>query len=264
MNKQGPEGVEGQRISVIDMQVNVTSLNQVLNQVASWAQEPQGRYVCVSNVHMCMEVHDSTVFRQVVNGADLVVADGKPIQVAQRLLGAPQAGQVRGMDLTLGLCELAAREGIRVGFYGGAPEVLVEMQQALVKAYPGLDIGYSYSPPFRALSADEDADICRQINASGARILFVGLGCPKQEAWMAAHRDSVQGVMLGVGAAFDFIAGRKQHAPRWMQAVALEWLFRLASEPRRLWARYLKHNPRFVLYFLRQWLGARRSTPGAA
>lgn len=250
-----------QRADVIKMQVSVTDLPSAVSCILGWADEAAGgRSVCVSNVHMCMEMMDSDDFRVVVNSADMVVADGKPIQLAQRLLGHPEAAQVRGMDLTLSLCEAASRRGMAVGFYGGQENVLRDMVGQLRTSFPGLAVSYVHSPPFRALTAEEDAAIVSAINDSGVKILFVGLGCPKQEVWMSRHRDSLHCVMLGVGAAFDFIAGHKKHAPKWMQAMALEWLFRLLSEPRRLWARYLKHNPRFVWYFLQQWLLGRKFT----
>jgi N-acetylglucosaminyldiphosphoundecaprenol N-acetyl-beta-D-mannosaminyltransferase len=124
----------------------------------------------------------------------------------------------------------------------------------LAKEFPTLNIACSISPPFRPLTVEEDEIYIQQINDAGVRILFVGIGCPKQENWMAAHKERLLCVMIGVGAAFDFFSGRKRHAPRWMQKAGLEWLFRLVSDPRRLWRRYLKHNPRFVWHFGKQWL----------
>lgn len=249
---------------VLDMRVDITSVGDATERVLAWAQAdaPRGRYVCVSNVHMCMEVHDDGAYRDVVNGADLVVPDGRPLVWAQRLLGKSSAQHVRGTDLTLSVCRRAAELGVKVGFYGGAPDVLDEMREALVAELPTLEIAIAISPPFRALTAEEDAADVAHIERSGARILFVGLGCPKQERWMAAHRDRLGCAMLGVGAAFDFIAGRKAHAPRWMQAAGLEWTFRLATEPRRLWRRYARHNPRFVGHFARQYARERLASWG--
>jgi N-acetylglucosaminyldiphosphoundecaprenol N-acetyl-beta-D-mannosaminyltransferase len=155
---------------------------------------------------------------------------------------------------------LAAAGGQRipVGFYGATDAVLERLIEAARSRYPSLEIAFAWAPPFRPLSEEEDLAVTARINASGARILFVGLSTPKQERWMAAHRGRVQAVMLGVGAAFDFLAGSKRQAPRWMMRAGLEWLFRLASEPRRLARRYLKHNPRFVVLFLTQLLGLRQ------
>ena len=239
---------------VLTMKVNVTNLSDVIKQVTGWARLSKSSYVCVSNVHMCMETKDSEQFRQIVNTADLIVADGKPIQIAQKLLGYPEAHQVRGMDLTYALCQVASQSNIKVGFYGGMPDILLEMRDKLIEKYPDLCVTYCFSPPFRVLSPLEQEDIFKNIIDSKTQILFVGLGCPKQERWMAEHRGKLPCVMLGVGAAFDFIAGQKHHAPRWMQRLALEWLFRLISEPKRLWRRYLIQNPRFMFYFFLQYL----------
>nr|WP_306800221.1 WecB/TagA/CpsF family glycosyltransferase [Endozoicomonas sp. YOMI1] len=202
-----------------------------------------------------METFDSDEFSKVVNNADLVVPDGKPLVWGQKLLGHKEAQQVRGQDLTMELCKLAAGQQLKVGFYGGMPETLVIMKERLVEQFPSLDIFYDFSPPFRPLTPAEDNDVVNAINDSGIQILFVGIGCPKQERWMAEHKDKLHCVMLGVGAAFDFIAGNKKHAPRWMQAIGMEWLFRLLNEPQRLWKRYLKQNPRFIWYFTQQLLG---------
>jgi N-acetylglucosaminyldiphosphoundecaprenol N-acetyl-beta-D-mannosaminyltransferase len=243
------------RKQVLAMAVDVTTLGQAVSTILGWAALRSGRYVCVSNVHMCVEVLDNHDFRSVVNGADLVVADGKPIALAQRLLGAKEAGQVRGMDLTLALCREAAAHGIAVGFYGGEESTLEALQQRLQQQQPVLRIACAIAPPFRALATEEEQAYLQQIRDSGAAILFVGLGCPKQERWMATHRNSLPCVMLGVGAAFDFIAGRKKHAPVLLQRLYLEWLYRLLTEPGRLWRRYLATNPRFVWEFFLQLCG---------
>jgi N-acetylglucosaminyldiphosphoundecaprenol N-acetyl-beta-D-mannosaminyltransferase len=157
------------------------------------------------------------------------------------------------------LCEAAALNNVPVGFYGGSPESLQDMVGNLKSFFPELNIAYTYSPPFRPLTAQEDERISRDIEASGAKILFVGLGCPKQERWMAEHKDRLNVVMLGVGAAFDFHAGRLKRAPRWLQKLGLEWVFRLIMEPRRLWKRYLRHHPRFVALVALQLLGLFRN-----
>ncbi len=243
------------RVPVIKMEVDVTSIEKVVKQIVSWRVSKEGGYVCVSNVHMCMEVLDNPEFMSVVNDSDLTVPDGKPIAVAQKLLGHKEAQQVRGMDLTLALCRAAQTSGLSVGFFGATNPILNRLKHALVNSYPGLKIAYTCAPPFSAISSKEDAAFVQGINDSGVDILFVGLGCPKQETWMAEHKGRVSCVMLGVGAAFDFVAGSKKNAPMWMQSLGLEWMYRLASEPKRLWKRYLKHNPRFVWYLSLQLLG---------
>jgi len=248
---------EGQHKNILGMRVDVTNIDNALNIIQAWSSDSGGHYICVSNVHMCMECYDDQELQSVVNAADLVVPDGRPLVWAQKLLGEKSASQVRGMDLVLKTCERMSKKGIKVGFYGGTPKILDELKNALQQRYIKLDIACLIAPPFRPLTEEEDKAYVSEIRDSGAQILFVGIGCPKQEYWMAEHKGRLSCVMLGVGAAFDFIAGQKRHAPRWMQFVGLEWLFRLLSEPRRLWKRYLKHNPRFVWYFSRQLIRVR-------
>lgn len=243
------------RHRVVSMETDVTGIAHAVGKVERLAASGQGAYVCVSNVHMCMETLDSSEFRAVVNKADLIVPDGRPIFWAQRLLGARNAEQVRGQDIMTSLCRISGKKKLNIGLYGGSSdELLKEVVGNLKSSYPDIRIEYTYSPPFRPLSSDEDLSVVQRINESDINVLFVGIGCPKQELWMAKHKDQVNCVMLGVGAAFDFIAGSKRHAPRWMQKFGLEWLYRLLSEPKRLWKRYLKQNPRFIYYFGRQLL----------
>lgn len=244
--------------SILGMRVDVTSLASAVSQIDVWANQGGGHYVCVSNVHMCMESFDDKKYQNIVNGADMVVPDGKPLVWAQTLLGVKGARQVRGMDLTMALCAHAAQTGLLIGLYGGTPELLDELNKVLMGRFPKLRISCAIAPPFRPLTTEEDDTYVNKIIDSGAQVLFVGIGCPKQEYWMAAHKGRLGCVMLGVGAAFDFIAGKKRHAPRWMQAMGLEWFFRLLSEPRRLWKRYLIQNPRFIFHFLMQLI--RRNT----
>lgn len=243
------------KAKVLTMSVDVIQLSEVINKTASWLADDSGKYICVSNVHMCIETYISSDFSAVVNQADLVVPDGRPIYWAQRLLGFSEAEQIRGMDLTLELCQYAAEQGLKVGFYGGSLTTVSAMKRRLLNQYPSLNIVIAESPPFRPLSEMEKKQAIEAINSSEVDILFVGLGCPKQEKWMAEHKDKFSCVMLGVGAVFDFLAGSKKHAPIWMQQAGLEWFYRLLDEPRRLWRRYLYTNPKFVFLFIRQLLG---------
>jgi N-acetylglucosaminyldiphosphoundecaprenol N-acetyl-beta-D-mannosaminyltransferase len=204
-----------------------------------------------------MEAYDAPAFRSVMNRADLVTPDGMPLVWGLRLLGCGRAERVYGPDLTPIVLREAEAANIAVGFYGASPAVLDRLLLAVRRRFPRLRVAYSFSPPFRGLTDEEDNAIVREINSSGARIIFVGLNTPKQDYWMSTHRDRVSAVMLGVGAAFDFLAGSKRQAPRWMMPLGLEWLFRLATEPRRLWKRYLKHNPRFLFLFGLQLLTGR-------
>ena len=238
---------------ILGMRTDSTDYADVATRVLTWASTRESRYVCVANVHVTMEAYDSAGFRAIVNGADVVTPDGMPLVWALRLFGVPEATQVRGTTLTVSILERAATAGVPVGFYGGTPSVSSLLLDVCRRRFPGLHIVYANAPPFRQLTTEEDAAILREINASGAGILFVGLGCPKQERWMALRKGSVNAVMLGVGAAFDFLVG-KPEAPAWMQRAGLEWLFRLATEPRRLWWRYAHHNPRFVVLLAGQYL----------
>jgi N-acetylglucosaminyldiphosphoundecaprenol N-acetyl-beta-D-mannosaminyltransferase len=238
---------------VVKMNVEVTNIDNALNKINELARFNAGSYVCVSNIHMCMEVFDSPEFELVVNSADLVIPDGRPLSWAQKLLGHSEAEQVRGQDIMNSICQQSGTKNLNVGLYGGSSDdLLQQVITELKSSYPDIIIPFSYSPPFRPLTDEEDQDIIQQINEADVNVLLVGIGCPKQERWMAEHKDQLNCVMLGVGAAYDFIAGSKKHAPRWMQRVGLEWLFRLCSEPQRLWKRYLQQNPRFIYYFTKQ------------
>jgi N-acetylglucosaminyldiphosphoundecaprenol N-acetyl-beta-D-mannosaminyltransferase len=239
---------------VLGTRVDATSYSATAREVLSLAGRHESRYICVANVHMVMEAVDSRDFREIVNKAELVTPDGMPLVWALRCLGVGHATRVYGPELVLAVCDLAAADGVPIGLYGGHPQVLERLVTTLSHRFPGLTIAFAESPPFRPLTAQEDGDLVERIQSSGARILFVGLGCPKQERWMAAHVGSISAVMLGVGAALDFLTGSKPQAPRWMRESGLEWLFRLLTEPRRLWRRYLIHNPRFMVLFAWQLL----------
>jgi N-acetylglucosaminyldiphosphoundecaprenol N-acetyl-beta-D-mannosaminyltransferase len=242
---------------VLGMKVSWTSYREASDLVIAWAKQNLSKYVCVATVNNAMESFDSQDFKRVMNEADLVTPDGMPLVWALRALGYKQATRVYGPDLTPIVLEKAAAEGVPVGFYGGAPQVLETLIERVHARFPSLKVAFQYSPPFRPLTPAEDEEITAKINHSGARILFIGLNSPKQDIWMSCHRERIHSVMLGVGAAFDFIAGSKKQAPRWMMPLGLEWVFRLATEPRRLWKRYLKHNPRYVVLLALQLFTAR-------
>jgi N-acetylglucosaminyldiphosphoundecaprenol N-acetyl-beta-D-mannosaminyltransferase len=243
---------------VLGMRVDETSIKKVVDIIAEWCgKKNQSRYVCVSNVHMCIETYDSDVFRSVVNNADIVVPDGKPLVIGSRLLGGEESQQVRGADLTRALLELSNEQSLSIGFYGGSEQALNGIRDVIALRYPNAELNCLISPPYREISEKEDNEYIESINESGVNILFVGLGCPKQEIWMANHKGKVDSVMIGVGAVFDFLSGTKREAPKWIQEIGLEWLFRLLSEPKRLWKRYLIYNPRFVWIFTKQLVNSR-------
>lgn len=244
--------------SILGVGVAHTTYPSATAAILGWSRRGEGRYVCAANVHMIMEAFDDVAFREVVNGADLATPDGMPLVWMLRRLGIPSATRVYGPDLMAGVCEAAARAGVPIGLFGGTDPTLGVLSAKLKERWPDLEIAYAYAPPFRALTEDEDSSVVADILASGARILFVALGCPKQEWWMARHRDRLPLVQIGVGAAFDFHAGTVAQAPSWLQRSGLEWAFRLLQEPRRLWRRYLVHNPRFLLHAALQLSGIRR------
>ncbi len=229
---------------VMGIYLNVTSYTEATQVVIERAG--RGGYVCAVNAHMAVTAQDDLELRRAINRADLNVPDGMPLVWLMKQLGFSKQSRVRGPQLTLEVCAEAARRGLPVGFYGSKPEVLIPLIHNLKQKFPALKINYSYSPPFRTLTVAEDEAIVQDIEASGVKILFVGLGCPKQEKWMAAHRDRLSAMMLGVGGAFDMHAGVVSQAPKWMQEHGLEWCHRLAKEPRRLWKRYLICNSRFM------------------
>ena len=217
-------------------------------------------YVCVSAVHTVMASREDRALRSAVLRADLVVPDGQPLVWALNCLGHRLRDRVYGPTLMWKACERAARSGQAFFLYGGRDrEALQELEGRLTAAHPGLRIAGRHSPPFRPLTPAEEAAVAAEIDASGADVVWVGLGVPKQEKWMAAMRPRLRApVLVGVGAAFDFHAGLVAQAPPWMQSRGLEWVFRLAQEPRRLWPRYVRYNPRFVVGFARQYARHRR------
>lgn len=234
-------------------------MDQATRLIVDWGHSNSSAYVCVANVHMAMEARDDPEFGEIVRTADLVVPDGMPLVWMLRLLGHRLAARVRGPDLMLAVLAMAAKEDLPIGLYGGSEEVLERLTARLHELHPDLKIAVSISPPFRQLHQEEETELSTRLRDSGARVIFVGLGCPKQEKWMARHSHELNAPLVGVGAAFDFHAGAMREAPAWQQNLGLEWVYRLFQEPRRLWRRYLYHNPRFVLLALRQLVQARTS-----
>ncbi len=233
--------------SVVGVGISATNYAQVAAICASWVNErrsgsisPRARFVTVTSVHGVVTGFFDPRFREILNAADLATPDGMPIVWAMRSFGVKGQSRVYGPDLMLALCASAAAHGQRVFFYGARQDTLNALARNLTARFPGLQIAGAISPPFRPVTPGEDAAYVEQIQTSGADIVFVGLSTPKQEYWMMSHRDRLPGlVLLGVGAAFDFHAGKLEQAPSWMQRNGLEWFFRLTREPLRLWKRYL-------------------------
>jgi N-acetylglucosaminyldiphosphoundecaprenol N-acetyl-beta-D-mannosaminyltransferase len=245
------------RQSVLGASIDALDWDEALAHVIEAGAARQSRYVCICNVHSVVTTTRDPDFRRIVNHADLATPDGAPIAWALRTFGHEAQERINGPDLMWRYLEQAERLQQIVFFYGSTPATLQKLRDALTARFPRLRIGGMHSPPFRALSEQEDEDEVRMINASGANAVFVGLGCPKQEQWMAAHRGRVHAVMLGVGAAFDYHAGVVRRAPLWWQRHGLEWLYRLVSEPRRLFKRYMVTNTLFIIGFSRQWISAK-------
>lgn len=244
---------------ILGVRVAGRSYRQAAEESVKWALQKESRTMVFANVHVLMEAHDDPGFRKELNAMDLINPDGMPLVWALRALGDTDASRVYGPDATREILRAAEKAQIPVGFYGGSDNTLAKLIVEVRRRYPRLQIPFMMSPPFRRLSEEEDEKIVHQMVGSGIGMLFVGLGCPKQERWMTAHKGRVPAVMLGVGAAFDFLAGTKPQAPSWMMRVGFEWVFRLCSEPRRLLGRYVKHNPRFVVLFLLQLMHGGRS-----
>lgn len=247
------------RVRVVSLFPDVVSHSSAIAKIVELVKEKRGGYVCFSTVHMVMESYDDADFGKKVNAADLIVTDGMPLVWMQKIQGKKTASRVRANDLMISLLDFAAKNDLSVGFYGGKQEVIDAIQSRAKKDLPNLKIPYALSPPFRALTDAEDAEITAEINRAKPDILFMGLGCPKQENWMSAHKEKLQAVMLGVGASFDFYAGNVKESPEWLGKLGLEWLFRLTQEPKRLWRRYLILNPRFLWLCAMQLIGLKNS-----
>ena len=238
--------------SVLSCFINAYSWRATIHSIHRWGMARESRYVCICNVHSLVTARHDKAFRAALAGADMATPDGMPVTWMLRRMGFPNQQRINGPDLMWHYCKVAERLQQPVFLYGNTQATLDTLTAKLHAAFPALQIAGTCSPPFRALTTDEDDEIVGLINASGARVVFVSLGCPKQELWMAQHRGKIRAVMVGVGAAFDYHAGTMQRAPLWMQKHGLEWLHRLYSEPRRLWKRYLVTNTIFMFGAIRQ------------
>lgn len=232
--------------------IDALTWESALTNISNWATKRESRYVCICNVHSVITTGRDSDFGQVVAEADMATPDGFPVAWMLRRLGISSQQRINGPDLMWKYCELAASRSEAIFLYGGRSDTLTLLQARLLGAFPGLKISGTLSPPYRALTVEEDNAVVEMINASGACTVWVSLGCPKQEKWMAAHRGRIHAVMIGVGAAFDYHAGTISRAPKWMQNAGLEWLHRLVSEPGRLWKRYLVTNTLFILKATKQ------------
>jgi N-acetylglucosaminyldiphosphoundecaprenol N-acetyl-beta-D-mannosaminyltransferase len=244
-----------QRAEILDVPLAISDYDEVIDWMQALIAAGGRGYVTAAAVNLVMSAREDPQARAAVLGATLAVPDGQPLVWALHALGHKRATRVYGPDLMARFCERAAAEGTPIYLYGGrTPEALELLEARLREHFPGLRIAGGYSPPFRALSTEEEQDVVGAINASGAQVVWVGTGQPKQEKWMLEMRPRLSAPLLvGVGAAFDFHAGLVSQAPAWMQRNGLEWVYRLSREPRRLWRRYARYNPLFVAGFVRQY-----------
>jgi N-acetylglucosaminyldiphosphoundecaprenol N-acetyl-beta-D-mannosaminyltransferase len=241
--------VRRESFGVLGTQVEALQIPDVIRQMEMWiCQRDQSHFVAVTNVHVVMEARHDAYFRRVLDSADLRVPDGMPLIWVGRLRGHSLPRRVYGPDLLLDFCRETHEKSYRHFFYGGAPGVSHALGERLRARFPHLKIAGAYSPPFRRLTPQEDAMQIAMINQAAPDVLWVGLGCPKQERWIYEHRHLLHvPVAVGVGQAFDIHSGRSKQAPNWLREHGFEWLYRLAAEPRRLWRRYLVYNSKFMI-----------------
>jgi len=237
---------------VLDAPIDVVNWDQALGRILDWGSRRETRYVCLCNVYSVVMARRDAEFGRVLAQADMATADGAPVAWMLRKQGFSGQQRISGTELMWNYCALAEQKSLPVYFYGSTPATLNLLEAKLRASFPKLVISGSYSPPFRPMNTEEERAEAQRINSSGAAVIFVGLGCPKQELWMNRQRGHINAVMIGVGAAFDFVAGTAKRAPLWMQDAGLEWLHRLASEPTRLWRRYLVTNTIFIIAAARQ------------
>lgn len=232
--------------NVLGVHVSAVNMDKALRFIAENLEELKGKYICVSNVHTTVMSYEDADYCSIQNNAAMVLPDGGPLSRVGRKMGIDSIGRVTGPDLMKELFIISNTAGYRHYFYGSTEDTLACLQRRLKETYPNIDIVGSASPPFRALTPEEDEDIIKEINQSHPDFVWVGLGAPKQERWMAEHQEHIHGLMIGVGAGFDYHAGKIKRAPVWMQNHNLEWLYRLCQEPGRLMGRYVRTNIKFL------------------
>jgi len=247
------------RVNVLGVGVSAINMDMALAGITRALEKKAKGYVCVTGVHGVSEAQADPGFRQILNRAFLCTPDGMPLVWVGRLQGQKHMGRVYGPDLMLALLALSEQTGWRHFFYGGADGTALALKDKLLRRFPKLQIVGTYEPPFRPLNVAEQAALAEAVRAARPDVVWVGLSTPKQERFMAEYLPKLEAtLMFGVGAAFDFLAGKTRQAPRWMQRSGLEWLFRLCSEPRRLGKRYLKNNPLFIARIFCQWAGLKK------
>ena len=229
----------GVNIAAIDMQWLLAFLEKNMHNLS-------GDYMCVSNVHTTVTASEESDYLKIQNGGIMAIPDGGPLSVVGRMRGHEKMQRTTGPDLMGEVFKITAKKGYRHYFYGSTEETIEKLRVNLEKNYPGIEIAGMYSPPFRKMTAEEDLEIIKEINVTSPDFIWVGLGAPKQERWMAEHQGVFNGLMIGVGAGFDYYAGNIKRAPMWMQKANLEWLYRFVQDPKKLFKRYLYTNTKFI------------------
>lgn len=237
-------------MNILGVDVAVTNMQRTTNYIIKNVDKLRGQYITLTNVHTTVTAHEDSEYRNIQNEAFLALPDGRPIALALRLKGYKKARQVAGPDLMDKIWQMTENTNLTHYFYGGSQQTIDKLRGVLKEKYPNLKIAGMESPPFRPLSEDEDNEAIERINNANADFVWVGLGAPKQEIWMNNHKDKINALMLGVGAAFDFHAGTVKRAPKWMQRCYLEWFYRLIQDPKRLWKRYVVTNTKFIYYMI--------------
>lgn len=246
---------ELQYCEILGTRINVTSMERTLAYLREHLEALRGNYICVSNVHTTVMAYEDDAYRKIQNGGAMALPDGAPLALYSKRHGFANAERVTGPDLMLEVLKASKTEGYRHFFYGATKETLAAMRTAIERDYPGACIAGMYAPPFRPLNASEDAAVTGMINEAKPDFIWVGLGAPKQEQWMYEHRGMLCGVSVGVGAGFDYLAGDIKRAPKIMQKLCLEWLYRLLQDPKRLWKRYVTTNLKFMKYIRKEKCG---------
>lgn len=238
----------------ISLNISGLSYAETRDKILYWAKTKEPSYVCFANAHMTIEAHDDSNFAKQVNNANLVCADGMALVKAIQMQYGQKIERSAGMDMMPTLIEAAAKQEIKVFFYGTTNDVLDQIKLKATHDHPSIQIAGSFSPPFKKLTEEEKKEHIDMINNSGAGMVFVALGCPKQEKWMAENSASINAVLLGVGGAFPVYVNLQKRAPAWIRNLSLEWLFRLVQDPKRLFKRYFYTNSKFLFLFAKQLL----------
>ena len=236
---------------ILGVNINVTNMEDTVKVITENLDDIKGDYICVSNVHTTVMSYEDECYRDIQNSGFMALPDGKPLSVISKKRGFSKAERVTGPDLMQEVFKISEEKGYSHYFYGSTQDTLDKLKKKLNEKYPNMKIVGMYSPPFRKLTNKEDREIIGNINKLNPDFIWVGLGAPKQEIWMSKNSNNVNGLMIGVGAGFDYHAGRIKRAPKWMQNISLEWLYRLTQDPKRLFKRYFYTNSKFIIYYLK-------------